>query len=148
LAAPAAAAKGGGDDDALGGGAGLVAPPPLKVSEGKQGVDREALFQAIWQPWPKKQGIDGARKAVNAAIDAGADPQEMIAAAERVGAEWAGQPARYAPSLKHWVLDGGWKDPPPAPNAAPARVSPRRADKGQAVNNLLAMSARLKAEGR
>jgi hypothetical protein len=147
-----AAAKGGGRDEPLGGGSGpQPAPPPIKA-EGKKAVDRataEALFQAFWQPLPKKQGIDGARKAFKAAIDGGADPQAIIAAAERLGAEWADRPARYAPSPKHWLLDGCWKDPPspPAPHE-PAPVKPRRADKAQAISNIFAMAARLKSEGR
>jgi hypothetical protein len=77
-------------------------------------IESAESFERFWRAYPRKVAQEAARKAFAQAIEGGADPEAMIAGAERFAVERWGEPARYTKFPAGWIKDERWKDPPPA----------------------------------
>src|SRR5262249_30294577 len=61
----------------------------------------------------KRVGKEAARRAFAKVVEAGADPDALIAGAARYAVERSGEPSRYTKSPAGWLTDGRWQDEPP-----------------------------------
>jgi Helix-turn-helix domain len=71
-------------------------------------------FREFWGVYPRRVAKEAARKAHAAAIKRGADPETLIATAQRYAGERAGQDPRYTKHPATWLNGGCWEDEPPA----------------------------------
>jgi hypothetical protein len=72
-----------------------------------------AAFESFWAVYPKRVAKLAARRALAAAVKAGADPEAMIAGAARYAAERVGQEGRYTKHPATWINAGCWDDESP-----------------------------------
>jgi hypothetical protein len=70
-------------------------------------------FERFWAVYPKRTGIDAARKAFDRVVADGADVDAVVARAVLYAVERKGEPPRFTLDPKNWLRDGKWKDPPP-----------------------------------
>jgi hypothetical protein len=82
-----------------------------------KGVDSiDTLFAAFWSAYPRKCSTGAARRAFARAVDRGADPRELVAAAKRYAIERAAAVAReavqalYTLGPARWLDDECWND--------------------------------------
>jgi hypothetical protein len=78
------------------------------------GADVGAAFDRFWAIYPKRTGIDAARKAFERVVKDGADVDAVVARAALYAVERKSEPPRFTLDPKNWLKDGKWKDPPPA----------------------------------
>ncbi|MEU7032685.1 hypothetical protein ABZ958_03240 [Streptomyces sp. NPDC046237] len=77
-------------------------------------------FGAFWFSYPKKKAREEAKKAWIAAIERGADPNHLVAAATAYGQERKNQDPKYTKYPATWLNKGCYDDEPDAtPPAAP-----------------------------
>lgn len=78
-------------------------------------------FGAFWLAYPRSKQIEKAKQSWRDALDRGADPDHILAAAERYAAERAKEDPRYTPYPATWLDKGSYDDEPdPAPPPAHA----------------------------
>jgi hypothetical protein len=84
----------------------------------------EDQFARFWAPYPRKTSRVAARAKFEKLVAAGADPEEIIAGAERLAADPNLPPpeeARFIPHPTTWLSQGRWEDGPLPPRGAPQR---------------------------
>ncbi|GAA1065270.1 helix-turn-helix transcriptional regulator [Streptomyces asiaticus] len=69
-------------------------------------------FGAFWTNYPKKKAKEEAKKAWIAAIERGADPQHIVAAAQGYARERAGEDPKYTKHPATWLNKGCYDDEP------------------------------------
>lgn len=78
------------------------------------------FFGDFWLIYPKSRDKDATREAWDAAIAAGADPHQIIAAAKAYAREKAGQEWRFIKHSANWLRERRYEDDyAPEPNGAP-----------------------------
>lgn len=82
-----------------------------KSSSEKKNHHLEA-FGAFWLTYPKRKAKEEAKKAWIAAIERGADPQHIVAAAKNYAHERQGQDAKYTKFPATWLNKGCYDDEP------------------------------------
>lgn len=83
------------------------------------------LFSEFWKYYPRKVRKEAARKAWTAAMRKKADPDAIVAAADRYARDPNLPPENFIPHPATWLNSGAWQDGP-----LPSRHPPERA--GQA----------------
>jgi hypothetical protein len=98
---------------------------------------RDDLFIKFWQIFPKRDGDNpkaAARKAFEAALNKGADPDAILRGARdyaRRSAETVpDDQRRYIPMAVTWLKQHRWEDDPPATPKAPDPDQPRSYSRG------------------
>jgi hypothetical protein len=71
-------------------------------------------FERFWDVYPRRVAKVAAERAFAKAIEGGADPETLIAGAQRYAAERAGQEPRYTKHPATWLNAGCWEDEFPA----------------------------------
>jgi hypothetical protein len=84
-----------------------------KEGIGARAAGGGAAFDRFWAVYPRRVAKEAARKAFAAAIKRGADPEALIAGAQRYAVERQGQPRRYTKHPATWLNGGCWEDEPP-----------------------------------
>lgn len=104
-------------------------PHPLTPSDPSQEKDSSAAthhleaFGAFWLTYPKRKAREEAKRAWIAAIERGADPQRMVAAATAYARERAGEDPKYTKYPATWLNKGCYDDEPdPQPGRPPLRA--------------------------
>lgn len=72
-------------------------------------------FGAFWLTYPKKRSREEAQKAWCAALDRGADPQKIVAAATSYARERANEDPKYTKYPATWLNKGCYDDEPDQP---------------------------------
>jgi hypothetical protein len=113
----------------------------LSAAPGSERDDNEAsAFVAFWNLYPKQTDETGARKEWQAAVQAGADPQEIITGAKAYAEEWSGATGaelHWAVKSSGWLAAGMWNGtwPPRHPDRGkPQSQSGARSDIASAEN--------------
>lgn len=78
-------------------------------------------FGAFWNAYPRKKSIEKAKAAWRLALDDGADPDLIVAAAVAYAYERVSEDARFTPYPATWLDTGRYHDEPdptPPPPAA------------------------------
>jgi DNA-binding transcriptional ArsR family regulator len=88
-----------------------AAPVQAKSSSEKTDHHLEA-FGAFWLTYPKRKAKEEAKKAWIAAIERGADPQHVVAAAKGYAHERHGQDPKYTKYPATWLNKGCYDDEP------------------------------------
>lgn len=97
--------------------------PPTAKSAKSEHLE---AFGGFWLTYPKRRDKEAAKKAWLAAIERGADPQHMIAAAKGYAHERAGQDAKYTKYPATWLNKGCYDDEPDQPGRPQLRALPGR----------------------
>ncbi|PJT47822.1 hypothetical protein CWI85_25995 [Streptomyces albidoflavus] len=79
-------------------------------------------FGAFWLTYPKRTGREGAKKAWIAALERGADPQRIVAAATAYANERANEDPKYTKHPANWLNKGCYDDEPETPPQRRLRV--------------------------
>lgn len=83
----------------------------------RENVDTEKnkTFDTFWEAYPRKSGGDIREACIEymKAIDAGADPAVLIAAAKAMAARTDRETFRYLPKAEKWLRNQGWLEKPP-----------------------------------
>ena len=110
-------------------------------------------FDKFWTAYPRRVGKGAARRAWEAAVKAGVDPDDIIAGAERFRADPNRSPdARYTPHPSTWIRGERWLDEavvelPPQPEradifeAAKRRMADAQPGGQRAIVNLRPLTA-------
>ncbi|MFE9391645.1 hypothetical protein [Streptomyces sp. NPDC006784] len=69
-------------------------------------------FGAFWTVYPRSKQIEKAKRAWRDAIDRGADPEHLVAAATAYAHERKDQEAKFTPYPARWLDDGRYDDEP------------------------------------
>jgi DNA-binding transcriptional ArsR family regulator len=86
---------------------------PVQTKSGSEKTEHHLhAFGAFWLTYPKRKAKEEARKAWVAAIERGADPQHIVAAAKDYAHERAGQDAKYTKFPATWLNKGCYDDEP------------------------------------
>src|SRR5262245_31027190 len=70
-------------------------------------------FQKFWALYPRRVAKLAARRAFDKAIASGADPDALIAGAQRYAVERAGEPVKFTKHPATWLNAGCYDDEPP-----------------------------------
>lgn len=109
----------------------LISDPPKAKTKGAAGTavarstgrssalavrekdDPRDPFVRFWSAYPRSVGKLAARKAFLAKVAVGADPEEIVAAADRYGVRCRliGKEPQYTPHPSTWLNEGRWMDP-------------------------------------
>lgn len=91
------------DDDLLG-----------PIAAAAEAADKHAMkkFGAFWNAYPRKKSIEKAKTAWRAALDDGADPDLIVAAATAYAYERRGENPNYTPYPATWLAAGRYHDEP------------------------------------
>lgn len=77
-------------------------------------------FGAFWNAYPRKKSIEKAKDAWRAAIDDGADPDRIVAAATAYAYERRGEDHRFTPYPGKWIEEARYLDEPDPPAPPPS----------------------------
>jgi hypothetical protein len=91
-----------------------VVPVQTKSGSEKTGHHLEA-FGAFWLTYPKRRDKEAAKKAWIAAIERGAEPQQMVDAAKAYAQERKDQEPKYTKYPATWLNNGCYDDEPDTP---------------------------------
>jgi hypothetical protein len=84
-------------------------------------------FGAFWLAYPRSKQMEKAKQAWRDAIDRGADPDHLVAAATAYAQERADKPVKYTPFPATWLNDGRYDDDPdPTETATSANGIPQQ----------------------
>src|SRR5262249_36418964 len=94
------------------------APKKQRRAERRSAADTDEPFARFWSAYPKHVAKEAARRAYDKAIKRGADPEVIIAGAQRYAvAERArigrGEARKYPAHAATWLNGRRWEDPPP-----------------------------------
>ena len=102
----------------------LKSTPPVGSKSSLPSKEKSSFdeaFESLWRAFPKRIARPAARRAWDAAIRHGADPQHIIAGALRYAAERTGQDPKFTKHPATWLNNECWLDEAaPAPTPAPA----------------------------
>lgn len=93
--------------------------PPKPSKAIKANLDE--AFERFWRAYPRREGPNPkkpARLEFVSAVNRGADPEAIIAGAERLASLWRGRPEsdlRFVSHARKWLRDETWQDDAPAP---------------------------------
>jgi hypothetical protein len=113
-----------------------ISPPSPSFGFAGKGRGGAEGFERFYQVFPRKAGRGAARKAWEKAIKA-ADPEAIIAGAERYAVERAGQEPRFTAHPSTWLNAERWTDEP-APNGEHGRWRSAKDRTGDAIHDTLA----------
>lgn len=91
--------------------------------KGKPSISIEEKFKEFYRVFPKKVAPDAAKRNFLRAVKAGADPDDIIAGAERYAkhVQAKGTERGYIKNPQGWLTDKRWEDDEPAPQPAERR---------------------------
>jgi hypothetical protein len=93
-------------------------PNPAVEGKGREGKRTssstavDAVFDRFWKAYPRKVGKAAAVKSWKAAINRGADPEQMATAAEAFRIQSAHTEKQYIPHPSTWLSQGRYEDEP------------------------------------
>lgn len=96
---------------------GLLRNPPNEIKKTNKkaaaptGAESD-LFKRFWAAFPNSNGKAKALENFIKAVRSGADPEAIIAGAERYAAEKRGSDPRYIKHAQGWLTDRRWEDEP------------------------------------
>lgn len=96
-----------------------IAAKSEEIHKQRGGPDLSA-FVAFWNAYPRKKSMGKAKDAWRLALDDGADPDVIVAAATAYAFERANEDARFTPYPARWLEEGRYldePDPAPPPNS-------------------------------
>jgi hypothetical protein len=101
-----------------GGGRGAAPQPAVALDD---------AFAAFWAAYPRREARQKAERAFAAAVEAGADPETIIAgarryAAKRAGEISAGDAPKWTKQAPRWLNEGRWTDEPDHAAGAPVTL--------------------------
>jgi DNA-binding transcriptional ArsR family regulator len=86
---------------------------PVQTKSGSEKTNHHLeVFGAFWLTYPKRKAKEEAKKAWIAAIERGADPQHIVAAAKGYAHERASQDPKYTKYPATWLNKGCYDDEP------------------------------------
>ena len=99
--------------------------PGICVSQGATHTDFDfdEFVDRFLAKHPRPGDRDATEDALRKALDDGADPQQLIRAAESYGREQAGNSPAYVAYSENWLRKGRWKAHIPKPKATEADVA-------------------------
>jgi DNA segregation ATPase FtsK/SpoIIIE-like protein len=92
---------------------------PVASVQTKSGSEKKdhhlEAFGAFWLTYPKRRDKEAAKKAWTAAIERGAEPQQMVDAAKTYAQERKDQEPKYTKYPATWLNNGCYDDEPDTP---------------------------------
>lgn len=103
----------------------LFSEDEKRQPKGKPSINIEEKFKEFYRAYPRKVGPEAARKNFARAVKGGADPDEIIAGAERYAADVRakGTDRQFIKHPQGWISENRWKDEIDAPPPSQAPVA-------------------------
>lgn len=67
-------------------------------------------FEVFWEAYPRKEGMDAARRAFERIKDVPVDVMVAAINEQKKTAQWKEENGKYIPSPKKWLSEGHWKN--------------------------------------